>query len=308
MIYNLTKPKIIMRHLTARTAVLTLLLGGLAFAFQKKSAPEPEAPPFEFERCPCTAKLADLATIRLPKGTVFLDKANAGKFLEYNHNLPDGDEVGVVVSEDGKWFVIYSFQDVGYVKDDEKSELDSDGLLKSMTEATEAGNEERRKRGWGTMRVVGWHEKPHYDVTSHNLEWSIIGQSEKGGQTVNHNSRFLGRRGVMSANLVSSPEDINETLAAFRSVSAGFGFTPDNHYTAFVKGDKVAEYGLTALVLGGATAAAVKTGFLKSALKLLAAFWKLILLAVLGLGGIVMKGIRAMFRKPEEQPSGEISG
>lgn len=260
--------------------------------------------PFQFELCPCKAALGDQAVIDLPKGYIFIDKANAGKFLEYNHNIPDGDELGIVLSEKSSWFVIYSFQDIGYVKDDEKSNLDADALLQNITEATSAANEERRLRGWGSMNIVGWQEKPHYEQVSHNLEWSIIGENDKGHRTINHNSRFLGRRGVISANLVASPETIHEDIAAFRTYTSGFSFTPDNKYTAFVQGDKVAEYGLTALILGGGAAAAAKTGLLKSLFKMLAAFWKLIVLAVVALGGAVAKLFR---RKPGSDEAVEAS-
>jgi uncharacterized membrane-anchored protein len=291
-----------MRSLTARTATLFLLVGSLALGFQKPAETE-ERLPFDFQRCPCKAKLGDMAAIDLPEGTVFIDQANAPKFLEYNHNIPDGDELGIVLHIDQNWFVIYSFQDIGYVKDEEKSNLDADALLKSMRESTEAANEERRKRGWGTMTVVGWQQPPHYDNTSHNLEWTIIGQSDKGGRSINHNSRILGRKGVMSANLVTSPEDVTRDLASYRTVSSGFTFTPENRYTSFVAGDKVAEYGLTALVLGGGAAAMAKTGLLKTLLKFLAAFWKLIILGIAGLGGIISRLVRAFRTKPQEQPT-----
>ena len=64
----------------------------------------------------------------------------------------------------------------------------------------------------------------------------------------------------------------------------GFSFTPENKYSAFVKGDKVAEYGLSALILGGAAAVAVKTGLFKYLLKLLVVGWKLV---VVGFGAFV---------------------
>jgi uncharacterized membrane-anchored protein len=52
----------------------------------------------------------------------------------------------------------------------------------------------------------------------------------------------------------------------------GFSFVPGQAYSDWRSGDKVAKYGLTALIVGGAAAAAVKTG-------LLLKFWKLILAA-----------------------------
>jgi uncharacterized membrane-anchored protein len=285
-----------MRSISLTIAGVFCLLSSIAFGNEKQDTAE--ALPFEYERCPCKASLGDQATLDVPKGYLFVNKENVNKFLEYSENFPEGDELGIVFPEDFNFFIIYSFQNVGYVKDDEKSDLDADALLKSMTEATEAANEERRKRGWNTLKVIGWHQAPHYDGASNNLEWGTIAQSESGSRSVNYNSRYLGRRGVMSVNLVTSPEDTAKNVAALRTISTGFDYTPTNRYTAFVKGDKVAEYGLTALILGGATAAAAKGGLLKSLFKFAAAFWKIILLAIAGLGSAIVKLFR---RKRESQ-------
>ena len=55
------------------------------------------------------------------------------------------------------------FDDIGYVKDDEKSALDADAILASIRDGTEDVNKERAKRGWPAIKVVGWDQRPHYD-------------------------------------------------------------------------------------------------------------------------------------------------
>jgi uncharacterized membrane-anchored protein len=107
-------------------------------------------------------------------------------------------------------------------------------------------------------------------------------RDEKGNLVANHNTRYLGRRGVMRVNLVADTEAMTSTLPEFRRVMNGFAYTPDNNYRAFVKGDKVAEYGLSALVVGGVAAAASKTGLLKY-------LWKFIVLGVAAVGGMLKK-------------------
>ena len=54
----------------------------------------------------------------------------------------------------------------------------------------------------------------------------------------------------------------------FDKLLAGFEFATGNRYAEWVKGDKVAAYGLTALVAGGVGAAAVKSGALGKLWKL----------------------------------------
>ena len=97
----------------------------------------------------------------------------------------------------------------------------------------------------------------------------------------------------MSVDLVMGPEQYWASLSDFNNLLTGFTFQQGNRYADFVRGDKVAEYGLTALILGGAGAAAIKTGLLAKA-------WRFILVAVLALKKLVIvvfAGLAAIFRK-----------
>jgi len=201
--------------------------------------------------------------------------------LELTQNIPNGKEVGAIIpvtrGEDQKiWFVIFEFNEVGFVRDDEKGKIDADGLLKSIQEGTEEGNEVRKEKGWPAFHVLGWQSSPFYDQRTNNLTWAIRGQDEKGGKSVNHSVRILGRRGTMNVDLVLDPDEYANVLPAFSNLMNTFEFQQGSKYADFVKGDKVAEYGLTALIAGGAGALAVKTGlFMK--------MWKFILAAILAL-------------------------
>jgi uncharacterized membrane-anchored protein len=86
----------------------------------------------------------------------------------------------------------------------------------------------------------------------------------------------------MNATLVADPETLQADVQSFKASLAGFEFNPGERYAEFHEGDRVAEYGLAALVVGGGAAIAAKTG-------LLAKFWKLIVLGVAGLAGLVKK-------------------
>jgi len=218
--------------------------------------------------------------------------------MELTENVPSGKELGVLLPKDGKWFVVFEFNGVGYIKDDEKKSLDADAMLSSIKEGTEHANEARRQKGWETLTVLGWIQLPHYDEITHNLEWSMRAQDSKGQMVANYNTRFLGRRGVMRVGVVSDVAELDEVLLGFRQVMGGFHYTQQNDYKAFVKGDKVAEYGLTALVVGGAAAAAAKTGLFKILWKFILLGWKLILAAIAGLGTLVKR----LFGRREKDP------
>ena len=264
-------------------AIITALAFGLAVPDSAQSASSPSTPDEQFAALPWISspqkpKVTERATIALIPDTQFLDAQGSAKFLTLTGNLPDGENYILVAKKYG-WWADYSFSDIGYVKDDEK--IDADALLKELKDADASQNEARAEQGLEPLTTVGWAVPPHYDATSHNLEYGII-LSSPSGQNINYRMRMLGRRGVMDATLVTSQQTLQADLAAFRAANRGFAFIPDESYASYKEGDKVSEYGLAALVTGGAAAAAIKGGLFKGLLLLLAKFWKLIALAFVG--------------------------
>jgi uncharacterized membrane-anchored protein len=266
-------------------------LFALALNAQETPTPEKSAKPkIHWQIGPAKVKLGDQADLTLPQGYGFADVANTRLFLEQTENIPTGRELGTIAPVNASWFALFEFDPSGYVKDDDKDKLDADAMLDSIKKATEAENEERRKRGWDTFHITSWIDPPHYESATHQLTWSLVGRDGKGIESANYRTRLLGRRGVMSVELIVSPAALNSVLPTFRNVATGgFQFTPANQYSAFVPGDKVAEYGLSALIIGGAAAAAVKTGFFKYILKFLIVGWKLVLVAAGAIGTFFKK-------------------
>jgi uncharacterized membrane-anchored protein len=263
-------------------------------------ADEPQkssAPPIKWSKGPTTAKLGSIAEINVPEGYLFSDGEGARKFLELSHNPSSGSELGLIVpqSESESWFVLFEFNDSGYVKDDDKSSLDSTKILESIEKNTEDANAERQKHGWHAFHVTGWYTQPYYDSQTNDLTWATNGSEDKGANpAVNYSVRILGRNGTMSVDLVLDPNDLPKTEPRFKALMDGFHFTDGNRYADFVQGDKLAGYGLTALVAGGATAVAIKTG-------LFAKLWKLIVVALAAILGALKK----LWKKTKTMVSGE---
>jgi len=226
-----------------------------------------------WEKGPVTGRLGDLAEIQVPEGYVFTGKKGTKRFMELTQNPFGGDEYGTLApaSKDLNWFVVFEFNSVGYVKDDEKDKIDADKLLKSIQEGSLAANRERKKRGWSEMEVVGWSSPPSYNPETHNLEWGIRGISKERDGTqhdvANHSIRVLGRGGVMKCDVVAAPEDLEAALTSFRGLLNNYAYLPGHRYAEFRQGDKLAAVGLTGLVLGGAAVAAVKSGLFAKLLK-----------------------------------------
>jgi len=242
-----------------------------------------------------------LAEIDLGQDYVYLDAEGTQKLMDLTHNPVSGGEVGTVapIAEDESWFIVFEFDESGYVPDDEKDALDAESMLQSIREGTEAGNEERRSRGWSELRIVGWQEQPHYDFRTNNLSWAIIGESD-GGRSINRIVKLLGRRGVMTATLVAGPDELAGAIPSADVLLDGYRFKPGQTYAEYVPGtDKLAQYGLTALVVGGAGAVLLKSG-------LLAKLWKPLLVALAAVGA----GIKRLFfsgRSSEHDPQKPIS-
>jgi uncharacterized membrane-anchored protein len=258
------------------------MLSTLALA-QKPAKPTPAAPAAEEEVAPegdaddeplppgmtegpAKVKIGSNGDLQLPAGVIFGDAKVAKDILERSGNLTNGQEVGILLN--GESSVIFEFDPVGYVKDDDKEALDADKMLSSLRETQEEANAELKSRGLDELELTGWQVKPHYDQATHNLEWAPLVLNKKNNhQTVNYNVRILGRRGVMEVTLLVSPEKFDAELPKFRETLKGFSFTQGEDYMSWVKGDKVAEYGLAALVTGGAVAVAAKSGLLGKLLK-----------------------------------------
>lgn len=257
---------------------------------QSKKRPSPSPTPasawdsyegVKWQKGNSVGELGDIAQVKVPDGYVFAGSNDTRIIMEANQNPTNGRELGFVAPENENWFAVFEFDDVGYVKDDEKDSLDANALLDSIKAGTEAGNKERLRRGWATMTILGWEQPPHYNEITHNLEWAIKATSE-GLLVVNHNTRMLGRGGVMEVTLVTDPSKLAETLPKFKTMLQGFEFKQGHRYAEFRAGDKTAAYGLTGLIVGGGAAALVKTGAFKW-------LWKAIVGAFLAISALVKK-------------------
>jgi uncharacterized membrane-anchored protein len=243
----------------------------------------------DWVRGPRDITVSGNSALSLPEGYVYLDAANTKKFLELNENLSSGKEV-MIAPKSLRWSAYLVFEDAGYVKDDEK--LDADAILKTLKANNQAGNEERRRRGWTELTLVGWSTPPAYNDTTKRLEWATLLRSQNEDAT-NFFTKILGRRGFTSVILVSSPEDAPGATADLNKVLTGYRFNAGDTYAEWRPGDKVAEYGLAGLIVGGAVAAAAKTGLLKGLFVALAAAWKLVVAAVVAL----LAGLKSLFKR-----------
>ncbi len=243
-------------------------------------------------RGPADIKLADQAVIKIPEGQTFIPTAEAGRLLTVMGNRPGDGLLGLVMPlSDAEWIVVARNVKAGYVKDDDAKDWKADELLASLKEGTEETNKERRQRGIGEIDVIGWVQPPTYDAITHRLLWSLSskpkGATDTANAGINYNTYALGRDGYISLNLVTSLKNIERDRPVAHTLLAALNFNEGKRYADFnASTDKVAEYGLAALVAG---VAAKKLGLLAAVGVFLLKFWKIALLALAGIGAVAGK-------------------
>ena len=198
------------------------------------------------------------------------------------------------------WGVVITYDEDGYVNDDEAAGIKYDELLKEMQEGTRESSKERVKQGYEAIELIGWAAPPRYDQTAHKLYWakelSFGGEPE---HTLNYDIRALGRRGVLSLNAIASMSQLQTIEKDMQEVLSFVEFNEGHRYGDYVAGvDKVAAYGIGALIAGKLAA---KAGLFKLLLLFAAKFWKLLLVAALAIG-VLAKKLLSGRRKEEPAP------
>jgi len=239
-----------------------------------------------------------LATIALAPGYRFLDGAEAEKVLhDLWGNPPNEPPLGMIfppglgpLDENG-WGVLVQYEEGGHVNDADASKINYADLLKQMQEQVHNSNDERQKEGYPSMELIGWAEPPHYDGATHKLYWAKdLHESADKSDGLNYNIRVLGRKGVLVLNAVASMRDLPTVSAKMPDIMAMVDFKPGNTYADFDPHiDKVAKYGIAALIAGGALGVAAKAGLLKAFWPLLLGLKKVLVFIVIGLVALFKK-------------------
>jgi len=244
---------------------------------------------------PVDITLRDQAHLHLPAGYVWVPTPAAAQLMRSMGNRTDDTFVGAIFpADDADWMAVVKFVKEGYIKDDDAKDWNADDLLKSLKEGTEAANEERAKRGIPSIEVTGWAQKPQYDAASHRLVWSALSKRKggtDGNQGVNYNTYALGREGYLSLNLITNAKDLDKYKPDASKLLGAIQYDDGKKYADFNSStDKVAAYGLAALVAG---AAVKKLGLFAIIAAFLAKFAKLAVVA----GGAALWGIAKLFKR-----------
>ncbi len=238
---------------------------------------------------PATIELLDQATMLLPKGYLFVPAKEAAGLMEATGNTKDDDLFGLVLAENkaNHYIITVDYHKTGYVADKEAQSWKANDMLADIQKGTDEGNEMRREKGFPAITITGWLQAPTYDAKSHKLIWAINGTDSESYKFVNYNTYALGRDGYFELDLLSSSEAIDTNKKDAEKILSTINYNPGKRYEDYIKGtDKLAEYGIAALVTG---IAAKKLGLIALAGVFLVKIWKLIVLGVVFLSGSIKK-------------------
>ncbi len=236
-----------------------------------------------------------LATAVVPTEFNYLNPKDAEKVVfKLWGNPPGAKLLGLIypsdqkLSEPGGWAIVITYDEDGYVKDDDASKIDYAELMQKMQEGVKEANKARERKGYPAVEIVGWAAQPRYDSASHKLYWAKeIKFADSGHNTLNYNIRMLGRRGVLVLNAVAPMSRLQDIEAATPKILSMVDFKAGQTYADYKPGsDKVAAYGIAALVAGGIAA---KMGLFKGLLIALVAAKKFIVIGVVAAFGFIKR-------------------
>jgi uncharacterized membrane-anchored protein len=230
-----------------------------------------------------------LAKVAVAKGYKYLDPDDSATVVFKIWGNPSHPGIlGMIVPENfdplsaDSWAVIITYVDDGYVKDNDADKINYDDLLKQLKEGATEANKQRVSQGYPPIDVVGWAEPPRYDSATHKLYWAKeIKFGNEPVNTLNYNFRVLGKGGVLVLNAVAPITSLGAVKSASQDVLSMVDFEPGHRYADFRQGtDKVATYGIAALVAGGIAA---KVGLFKGVWIAILALKKFIIIGFLAI-------------------------
>ena len=196
---------------------------------------------------PKQASLGTLADIEVPQGYRLTDEAGARILLERMKNpVPDG-LIGILAPDSGKWWIVLTFTDVGYVKNADKERIDPAAVLKAVQKRSAMQNSERTEQGMASIVSVDWERPPVYDAERHSLEWALRAETQS-SKVVNDTMLLLGRRGVLEI-ITVQPYEASSDSIPLQQLIKNITFKEGQRYADYENGEKTADVSLSQLIV-----------------------------------------------------------
>jgi uncharacterized membrane-anchored protein len=220
----------------------------------------------------------------VPPSQVFMIRGDeAQKYDKLVNGEADEDTEGIAQDAKTGDVVYFEYKDAGYVTVDDWTKVDPSGMLQSIKDGTDAGNEDRKSNGLAALHVLDWVQKPTYDSSSKTVRWAISAKADDSPvPIVNSIALILGRHGYEKLTWVTQQSSYVSRGGMLDHMVVAQHFNQGARYQDYVSGDKLAGYGIAALVGTVAGATLVKTGAFVAILLALKKLWFLVIAGLVG--------------------------
>ena len=201
---------------------------------------------------------------------------------------------------DDTWGAVVTYHQSGYITDDDAQTADYNKIITDSRADEDESNQARQKQGFPVQHLVGWAQPPAYDAQTHSVIWARdIRFGDQQDDALNYDVRLLGRRGVLSLNMVSAMSKLPEVRAAAARFGQVASFDTGSRYVDYdPKTDEKAGYGIAGLVAAGVgVVAAKKLGLI--AILALAGKKLFVVIAALFAGGAAR--LKRLFRRTKAE-------
>ncbi|MFT6746396.1 MAG: putative membrane-anchored protein [Glaciecola sp.] len=233
-----------------------------------------------------------MAKLVVPEGFKYLSPEKSAIVMTDLWGNPPSESYGMLflenetpVSDTFSFAVEISFSKEGYIDDEDAEDIDYEELLEGMKSDINDANQGRVDAGYQSIELLGWASEPFYDQEHKKLHWAkeLLFEGEE-LSTLNYDIRILGRKGVLSLNVISNIEHLETVKKNIDPIIHSTHFSEGHKYSDFDPDiDEIAAYGIGGLIAGKML---LKVGFL-------AKFWKIILIG----GAAVIAGAKKFFGK-----------
>ncbi|MCQ2215458.1 MAG: DUF2167 domain-containing protein [Bacteroidales bacterium] len=226
----------------------------------------------------------------------FLNNEEANHLLaDYWDNEEEDNMIGCIIPKTDIYynvpyaFFIYSDKS-GYISDDDAKDVDYDDLMDGWKKDMKERESEIEEKGLMKRELLGWAEKPYYDEQTKTLHWAKKLKFEgSDDNTINYDIYILGKDGYIKLEAVGTEDQLAELKECTKHIISHVKYDEGYRYEDFDEAtDNVAGWTVGGLVAGKMLA---KAGFF-------AKFWKVIVLALGAIGGVIAKIFKG--KKKEE--------
>lgn len=208
---------------------------------------------------PAVVALRGIATLKLPKGQVFVPAQASQGLLRGMGNGSDASLVGIVIPAGryAGWFVAVALLDTGHVSYADIAKLDAGEIRDALAAATRRGNPARLQLGSGPLDVGAFIEPPKYEPERNRFTTAVrvfeSGPSTGSEDSANVDAYLFGRVHTVQISLVDGLSEYDQRRPLFDAVRDGVSYDEGQRASDYVAArDPVARHVLD-VIFGGRT-------------------------------------------------------